>query len=114
MTDYPNITRARRLRQIANTPEQLAWKALRTLRQQGVTVRRQHSIPPYTVDFAIRSIKLVIEIDGSIHHRADIKANDAKRDAALKSQGWRVLRIDADTALSADALLARVQRELKI
>ena len=114
MVEHSNTRRARRLRQRANAPEQKAWQALRTLRAQGFAVRRQHPIGPYTVDFAIRKQKLVIEIDGSIHDLDEVKARDALRDETLTHMGWRVIRIPATVAMSADALLARMQDALGI
>ena len=67
MPDYPDIRRARRLRQEANTPERKAWEILRLLRKEGHAVRRQAPIAGLTVDFAIRSLRLVIEMVNSNH-----------------------------------------------
>ncbi|MDJ0922849.1 MAG: DUF559 domain-containing protein [Henriciella sp.] len=107
-----NTDRARRLRREANYPERLAWQALRTLRKEGVAVRRQVPIEGLTVDFAVRSKRLVIEIDGSIHDREDIKREDAERDRRLTAAGWRVVRIPAEIALSTNHLLATVRKEV--
>ncbi|MEO0551023.1 MAG: DUF559 domain-containing protein [Pseudomonadota bacterium] len=107
-----NTDRARRLRQEANYPERLAWEALRTLRKEGVAVRRQVAIEGLTVDFAVRSKRLVIEIDGSIHDSEDVRLNDAERDKRLVAAGWRVVRIPAEIAMSADHLLERVRKEV--
>ena len=65
------------------------------------------------VDFAIVKARLVIEIDGSIHHRDDVSARDRERDALLRAAGWRVLRLPAKIALSPDALLSHVLLALK-
>ncbi|KAF0171362.1 MAG: type I restriction enzyme, R subunit [Alphaproteobacteria bacterium] len=108
-----NIPRARKLRQSSNLPEQVAWRALRTLRDDGWTVRRQHLIGRLIVDFAIVTAKLVIEIDGSIHQRDDVQASDQMRDAFLESEGWRVLRLPAKVGLSEDALLSHVRLALR-
>ena len=37
-------------------------------------------------------MKLVIEVDGSIHNRADIKMNDEERQVILQNDGLVVLR----------------------
>ena len=103
-----SIARARRLTTIANYPERKAWETLRTLRKQGLAVRRQVPIAGLTVDFAIRSKRLVIEIDGSIHDLKAVQINDGLRDDRLKAAGWRVVRVPADIALSPDHLLQRV------
>ena len=112
MSRNPDIHNARRLRQSANTPEQKAWQTLRQLRRYGYPVRRQHPIGGYIVDFAIVKARLIIEIDGSIHAREDVKLRDEERQAYLEKLGWHVLRIEADVALSADHLMARVTQAL--
>ena len=103
------INRARRLRQAANFPERKAWAFLRTLRAEGVTVRRQVPIDGLTVDFAVRPKRLVIEIDGGIHDLEAVQIADAERDQRLEAAGWRVLRIPAETALSFEHLMAIVR-----
>lgn len=106
------IERARKLRRDANFPERKAWEALRTLRRRGVAVRRQVPIEGLTVDFAIRAKRLVIEIDGGIHDLEAVRIDDAERDARLGKAGWRVIRIPAEIAISADHLLAIVTKEV--
>ncbi|MEL7030939.1 MAG: DUF559 domain-containing protein [Pseudomonadota bacterium] len=103
-----SVRRARRLRRAANYPERRAWETLRHLRQQGIAVRRQVPIAGLTVDFAIRSKRLVIEIDGGIHALQRVQIQDAERDIRLHAAGWRVIRIPAEIAISPDHLLAYV------
>ncbi|MEM7493704.1 MAG: endonuclease domain-containing protein [Pseudomonadota bacterium] len=103
------INRARLLRQKANYPERKAWEFLRTLRAEGVAVRRQVPIDGLTVDFAVRSKRLVIEIDGGIHDLEAVQIADAERDQRLEAAGWRVLRIPAETALGFEHLMAIVR-----
>jgi very-short-patch-repair endonuclease len=106
------IRRARHLRQIANAPEQIVWDVLRKLRPLGFPVRRQHPIGPYIVDFAIVKAMLVIEIDGGIHQLEAVQLRDAQRQSAIEAEGWRFLRIDAQTAMSGDHVWALVAQEL--
>lgn len=112
MSDHNSTRRARSLRQQANLPERKAWETLRQLRKEGQTVRRQVTIEGLTVDFAIRPIKLAIEIDGAIHDREDVRLNDAERDQRLSNAGWRVLRVPAETAMSPDHLIGLVRDEI--
>ncbi|WP_375209043.1 endonuclease domain-containing protein [Hyphomonas jannaschiana] len=112
MTRNPDIHHARRLRREANTPEQVAWDALRKLRPLGFPVRRQHPIGGYFVDFAIIKARLVVEIDGSIHGREAARVLDARRQADIERLGWRVLRIDARDATSRDHVFAVVSEAL--
>ncbi|MEM1087135.1 MAG: DUF559 domain-containing protein [Pseudomonadota bacterium] len=106
---HKDIQRARRLRQDANYPERKAWEFLRTLRREGVAVRRQVPIEGLTVDFAVRSKRLVIEIDGGIHDLEAVQIADAERDRRLMAAGWQILRIPAETALSFEHLMRIVR-----
>jgi cyclase len=54
--------------------------------------RRQHPISIYIVDFYCHKLKLVIEIDGSIHDLEDVKRNDIKRQRDLENLKLTVLR----------------------
>lgn len=109
-----NINRARRLRKEANAPEQVAWQALRELRKHGYPVRRQHPIGGFIVDFAIIKARLVIEIDGSVHGTEVAQMRDAARQAEIAALDWRVLRIDAQDAMSEDYVFAVVSEALGI
>jgi very-short-patch-repair endonuclease len=70
-------------------PEQRLWAALRAS-QIGVKFQRQVVLAPYIADFAARSERLVIEIDGETH--IGMEDRDASRTAALEARGFRVLR----------------------
>ena len=97
--------RARALRDSPTRSEELLWSALRA-RQLGVTFRRQVLVGRYIVDFVAPAARLVVEIDGSFH--ASRQRSDARRDAALESAGYRVLRLEAQLVL--DALPTAVSR----
>ncbi|MEZ5997310.1 MAG: endonuclease domain-containing protein [Hyphomonas sp.] len=112
MTRRPAVDRARKFRQQANTPEQVAWQVLRELRRYGHPVRRQHPVGGYIADFAVVSARLAIEIDGGIHDQEAVAISDATRQADLERMGWRVLRVRAEEALHPDVLWARVSEAL--
>ncbi|NOX81517.1 MAG: DUF559 domain-containing protein [Alphaproteobacteria bacterium] len=112
MKTHAHTARARSLRKNANTPEQIAWEALRKLRRQGFPVRRQHPIGRFIVDFAILKARLVIEIDGGVHRLSSVAQKDAIREKEITEQGWRVLRLPAASAMSGNYLLALMQKEL--
>lgn len=114
MPDPRTTGRARRLRQTANTPEDRAWQTLRKLRAPGFPVKRQYPIGPYIADFAIHRARLVIEIDGLIHQRADIDSNDSARQSEIEALGWRVVRFSAEEAMDADLLWRRVSEFLNL
>jgi len=112
MKNHAHIARARSLRKNANTPEQIAWEALRRLRRQGFPVRRQHPIGRFIVDFAIVKARLVIEIDGGVHRLSSVAEKDAIREKEITEHGWRVLRLPTAIAMSEDYILALMQKEL--
>ena len=58
------------------------------LKQMEETVKRQHVIGPYIVDFYCASAKLVIELDGSQHYEKPEK--DKVRDQYLNGLGLMV------------------------
>ncbi len=85
-----HIAFARQLRQQQTDAENLVWFLLRDRRLAGFKFRRQHPVPPYTLDFYCHEAKLCIELDGGQH--ADHPDQDKKRDAVLANQGIRTLR----------------------
>ncbi|MEO5492976.1 MAG: endonuclease domain-containing protein [Sphingomonas sp.] len=121
-------THAKAMRSEPTGPEARLWYHLRAKRLNGVKFSRQVLIGIYTVDFAARSRKLAIELDGDSH--AQQERYDAQRTAWLEEQGYRVIRflnsdvmkneaavlraiIDAlDTAPLADPLPASGEREI--
>ena len=84
------LTTAQTLRRNRTDAEGLLWHYLRNNQLDGHRFRRQHPIGPYIVDFACLARKVLIELDGSQH--AGRQADDKKRDAFLRAQGYRVLR----------------------
>ena len=83
--------RAAELRNIVTPAETSLWQSLH-INKWKVKFRRQHPIGHYVVDFYCHSLKLVIEIDGDIHTREDVKKNDAERENYLRSLGLTILR----------------------
>jgi len=84
------IDRTQRARALRNEPtkhERILWGILSRLRPKFT---RQLPVGPFTVDFACREAKLIIELDGSQH--ADSK-RDQRRDRLLEREGWTVVRI---------------------
>jgi very-short-patch-repair endonuclease len=65
------------------------WYLLRDRRLGGHKFRRQHPMPPYTLDFYCHEAGLVIELDGGQHAES---VYDPRRDAWLGQQGLRVVR----------------------
>ena len=85
---------ARDQRKQANEFALAVWQMLRASRMRGQKFRREHPIPPYTVDFVCLSLKLIIEIDGIGHLTDEGRRADEKRDQFLHDKGFEVLRIN--------------------
>lgn len=84
------VPNAQKLRKDMTPEEKHLWYDF--LKRLPMTVRRQHNIVNYIVDFYIAEKKTVIEIDGIQHRTAEHKAADEHRDFDLSSWGIRVLR----------------------
>ncbi|WP_414619905.1 endonuclease domain-containing protein [Calothrix sp. CCY 0018] len=76
-------------REFTPTEKQL-WQALRARKIGGFKFRRQHPLGRFILDFYCAKCKLVIEVDGEIHHnRQDY---DTERTKYLQSYGYTILR----------------------
>ena len=82
-----------RIRQLRNNPtdaERLLWRRLSARKIANVRFNRQVGIGPFIADFASRSARLVIEVDGGQH--GEDTAADAQRTQVIESYGYRVIR----------------------
>lgn len=103
----PTVTleRARRLRQNMTEAERRLWSRLRGGQLNGLKFRRQHSLPPYIVDFYCETRQLVVELDGSQHN----EIADRARTRFLERQGLVVLRYwDHEVLRQIDAVLEAI------
>jgi very-short-patch-repair endonuclease len=87
---------ARQKRHEPTPAENMLWQRLRR-NQMGAHFRRQHTIERFIVDFYCAALKLVIEVDGSIHDYT--QEEDAIRQEYLESRGLRMLRVSNDDVL---------------
>ncbi|EHK54458.1 hypothetical protein MAXJ12_25301 [Mesorhizobium alhagi CCNWXJ12-2] len=83
------IARARSLRQGENIAEATLWNELKAKKLGGYKFASQVPIGPYFADFACRSAKLVIELDGSQHAESSY---DRRRDEFMRGEGYSVIR----------------------
>lgn len=100
--------RAKGLRQARNLPEVLFWIQVTKGRFHKIDFDRQQIIGNYIVDFYVKKLGLVIEIDGASH---DEKVDyDKVREDYLISLGIRVYRITVDDVMrSMDFVLMRLE-----
>jgi very-short-patch-repair endonuclease len=80
------LHRARRLRNHPTPAELKLWHILQAIRPRFT---RQLQIDRYIADFACRSARVLIELDGSQHIDS---AYDQHRTHDLEAAGWMVLR----------------------
>lgn len=90
--------RVRELRQAENLSEVLFWMQVTKGGFHKIDFDRQRVIGNFIVDFYVKKLGLVIEIDGSSH---DCKQEyDAKREAYLVSLGLRVYKIKVSAIMN--------------
>ena len=82
---------AKYLRKNMTASEMALWLHLRE-GINGFNIRRQHPIGLYVADFYCHKVKLIVEVDGSIHNQDDIKETDRIRENDLKKWGYTVIR----------------------
>lgn len=90
--------RARALRQARNLSEVLFWKQVTKSGFHNIDFDRQRVIGNYIVDFYVKQLGLVIEIDGSSHNGKE--EYDAIREDYLKSFKLKVYRITVGDILN--------------
>lgn len=97
--------KARKMRREPTLAERKLWQLLRVRRPRFT---RQLVIDRYIVDFACRSARVVIELDGGQHaFQADA---DAERTAYLEREGWIVLRFwNNEVPEHPEGVIARIE-----
>ena len=83
---------AKELRQRQTPAEKILWDIVRTKKFLNLKFRRQHPIEFYVVDFCCVALKLVIEVDGSVHDDDDQAYQDRAREFDLIQWGYTVIR----------------------
>ena len=105
------LVRAKRLRRILTPSEEAIWEHLRDRKLLGLKFRRQVPVGPYVADFYCYELRLVLELDGSIHEEASQISHDVTRDANLEALGFRVLRFTNQEATdNPETLLDTIRR----
>ena len=102
------LSRSRSLRKGYVLSEVIFWKQVRNKEFHQIDFDRQKIIGNYIVDFYIKSLGVVLEIDGSSHN--DKEEYDEKRQQFLESLDLVVYRI-SDNRIKND--LGNVMKELE-
>jgi very-short-patch-repair endonuclease len=110
--DAPHlIALAKDLRSNSTDAERLIWSRLRARRFFGSKWKRQQPLGNYIVDFVCFEARVVVELDGG-QHACSTEA-DAKRDAWLTNQGFKVLRFwNNEVFENLDGMLTTIARHL--
>ncbi|MEO7306301.1 MAG: DUF559 domain-containing protein [Ferruginibacter sp.] len=103
--------KAEELRKNMTHAEEIMWGMLKG-NQFEVKFRRQHPISFYIADFYCHELRLVIEIDGSIHGLDEIRINDTIRENDLKELGLRVLRFTNNDVLHNREIIKEKMQEI--
>ena len=90
---------AKNLRKNMTHAEMILWGYLRA-GIDGLKFRRQHPLGIYVADFYCHKIKLIIEVNGSIHNKKEIKEYDIKREKDLINDGYTILRFSNKQVLN--------------
>ncbi len=83
--------KAKELRKNLTNAELVLWNYLKQ-NPTGYKFRRQHPLGNYIVDFYCHKLKLVIEVDGSIHEEPEVMEWDKRRQEHLEEHGLIVIR----------------------
>ena len=105
--DYSNLHYNKTLKEYANDmrnnstkAEVCLWKFVLSKKQlKGYTFHRQRPVLHFIADFLCKPLKLVIEVDGSIHDEEEVAAKDFVKTNQLVTKGYTVLRFTNDDVL---------------
>ncbi|WP_090195091.1 endonuclease domain-containing protein [Erythrobacter sp. HL-111] len=103
---------ARKLRREMTEAERALWLHLRQRDLFGVKFIRQHPIGDFIADFACRSLRLAIEVDGGQHSDSP---TDVNRTRIIKAHGYCVIRFWNNEVLeNMDGVLQVIAKEIAI
>jgi cyclase len=86
---------ARKLRNEPTASEVIFWGLLKQ-HFSNYRFKRQHPISQFIADFYCHKLKLVIEIDGSIHLSDEAKNSDQLRDEFMQKLNLKIIRFTND------------------
>ena len=90
---------AKVLRENMTHAESILWAHLKA-KPNGLKFRRQHPLGIFIADFYCHKLKLVIELDGSIHDNDDVKENDEIRQKLIEGDGITVMRFKNEEVMN--------------
>jgi cyclase len=101
------------LRENPTHSETLLWYYLKQ-KPCGYKFRRQHPISIYVADFYCHALKLIIELDGSIHLLTDVKKHDMERQKNLEADGIHFIRFtNEQVEKNMELVIMKIEEYLK-
>ena len=106
------VPRARVLRREMTLAERKLWQHLRAI--ATAHFRRQAAMGLYFADFACRTTRIIIELDGGQHNFGPQQKRDLVRDRYFTNQGYRVLRFwNNDVMRNGEGVLMTIDSALR-
>lgn len=104
---------AKRLRNNVTEAENLLWQVISN-KQLGVKFRRQHPISCFIADFYCHEVKLIIELDGSIHDLPEVSNNDIERQRIIEQFGIKIIRFkNTELYNNLDSVLEKIKETIQ-
>jgi very-short-patch-repair endonuclease len=104
--------RAQTLRKRETEAEKILWEKLSN-KQLGVKFRRQHPLYRFIVDFYCHELRLVVELDGSIHDLAEQADYDQFRTMLINQLDIKVIRFrNEDVFNELDKVLEAIRQHI--
>ncbi len=100
---------ARQLRRVSTPAERTVWQLVRNRRLLGLKFRRQHVIDGFIVDFYCPALRLILEVDGSVHDSFARMDCDQARADHFTAHWFQILRIRNED-VSREAIIAAIAR----
>ena len=84
---------AKYYRKHATEYEEVVWQMVRNRQIGNLKWRRQQVIDGFIADFYCAELNVVLEIDGPIHERVEVKEYDAYRTSVFEEKGIKTFRL---------------------
>ncbi|MCE5347171.1 MAG: endonuclease domain-containing protein [Bacteroidales bacterium] len=106
--------KAKELRKEETEAEKILWTRLNKNQMMGLQFRRQHPINKFIADFYCAKIKLIIEVDGSIHEIPENQAYDIGRSEILNDFGITVIRFSNEQVINEiESTIKEIERNVR-
>ena len=84
---------AKQFRKNPTESEDAVWQMLRNRQIKNLKWRRQQVIDGFIADFYCAELNVVLEIDGSVHDKEEVKEYDEYRTSVFESKGIKTFRL---------------------